>query len=282
MSTLTCEESIVLAACIILCLGGWTVPAPAQGQTIENEFLKVEVKGQVVSLTSKASGRTVVPKAIFPHKIGEAKAGVVKHPVWGNGKTLTLLHANGWKTTLALYPASPFAHVHTEVVNRAEALYEANALDYLKLHVDLGTDLEKVRVLGTGGLTPVEKSRGSYTFSAVADPATRRGVVCGWLTHEQGTGVFFPKAEGGKAAIDARVDFGQYRVKPGGSRPTEILVVGCFDDARLGLEAYADAVAKHYAIRLKPKPGVYCTWYHGGASNEKEIAQNTAFAKKHL
>ncbi len=256
--------------------------APAQGQTIENEFLKAEVKGQVVSLTSKTSGRTVVPKAAFPHEIAKAEAGTRPDPVWGAGKTLILQHANGWKTTLALYPASPFLQIHTEVVNTTRALYEVNAFDYVNLHVDPGVDLEKARVLGTGGLTPVAESKGSYTFSAVADPATRNGVVCGWLTHEQGTGIFFPKAGGGKVAIDAKVDFGQLRVKPGASRRTETLLVGYFDDARLGLEAYADAVAKQYAIRLGPAPGVYCTWYHGGASNEKEIAENTAFAEKHL
>ena len=257
-------------------------PAAAQAQTIENDVLKAEVRGQAVSLTSRASGRAVVPEIVFPHEIRKAEAGTASHPVWGAGKTLVLLHANGWKTTLALYPASPFVHVHTEVVNTTQALYEASAFDELSLRVDLGVAPETVRVLGTGGLTPVEKSAGSYTFSAVADPATRRGVVCGWLTHEQGVGVFFPKAADGTIAIDAKIDFGRLRVKPGASRPTETLLVGCFDDARLGLEAYADAVARHYAIRLKPKPGVYCTWYHGGASNEKEIAENTAFAEKHL
>ena len=33
--------------------------------------------------------------------------------------------------------------------------------------------------------------------------------------------------------------FGHYQVDPGQSRPTETLLIGYFEDARLGLEAYA-------------------------------------------
>ena len=263
----------------ILLLMGTSISA---AQTIENDLVKVERKGQVVSLTSKASGAVFVPKLTFPKKIATSEVKAGTHDVWGEGKVLELMLENGWQTTLAVYPTSPFVQVHTTVVNLGEKAVVFNQFDFLQLEVDLGVKVDTLRVLGTGGLTEVAESKGSYAFSAVADPDTRNGVVCGWLTHEQGTGIFFPTAAGGTTVIDAKVDFGQLRVGPRKSRATETLLIGYFDDARAGLESYADAIVKHYGIQLRPKPNVYCTWYHCGASDENRIAENTAFAAKHL
>ena len=39
-------------------------------------------------------------------------------------------------------------------------------------------------------------------------------------------------------------------------------MVGFFDDARVGLECFADSVAEQYDIKLKAKPSLYCTWYN--------------------
>lgn len=272
------QKKVTVASLFLMILLG---VATVQAQGIENGLLKVELKDQAISLTSTAGGKSFIPKAVFPQAITGSEVRTQNHDVWGEGKVLELVHANGWKTTLTLYPECPFVHVHTQVINGKEA-YQVNAFDFVKLDVDLGLPLDKIRVLGTAGLTTTEKIEGSYTFSAVADPETRNGVVCGWLTHEQGTGLFFPKADAGKLAIAARVEFGSYLVKPEASRATEILLLGYFDDTRLGLEAYADAVAKHYGIKLKPAPGVYCTWYHARASNAKALAANTAFVAKHL
>ena len=61
-----------------------------------------------------------------------------------------------------------------------------------------------------------------------------------------------------------------------------MLLVGFFADARLGLEAYADAAREYYDIQLPPQPSVYCTWYHAGSSDEKQIRRQTDFAAEHL
>jgi hypothetical protein len=150
------------------------------------------------------------------------------------------------------------------------------------LDMKLGLDGKKVMSYGTVGLKPVSNAAGSYAFHAFADPETRNGLVTAWLTHDVGVGVFFPHVDGADAALKAQLDFGLLRVKPGETRTTDTLLIGYFDDARLGLEGYADAVAAHYRIKLKPKPGVYCTWYHSGASNEGQIGENTEFAEKSL
>ena len=58
--------------------------------------------------------------------------------------------------------------------------------------------------------------------------------------------------------------------------------MGYFDDARLGLEAWADEVAEDYKIKLPPQPSGYCTWYHAGASNEEAMVKQTEIAAKEL
>jgi hypothetical protein len=120
---------------------------------------------------------------------------------------------------------------------------------------------------------------------AVAEPATRNGVVLGWLTEDSGSGVIFSPVKDGAVGVEARIDYGRVRIPAGTSRPLETLAIGYFDDARLGLEAWADAVAKVYAIHLPPQPAGYCTWYsqpHGGAADEKHLAELAAFAATNL
>ena len=59
-------------------------------------------------------------------------------------------------------------------------------------------------------------------------------------------------------------------------------MIGFFDDARLGLEAYASAIQTHYDIKLPKQPGVYCTWYHAAAYTEEGVAANTEFAAREI
>jgi hypothetical protein len=44
-----------------------------------------------------------------------------------------------------------------------------------------GAAPDKVKTLGTAGLQTPATNPGSYAFLAFADPATRQGVVGGWL-----------------------------------------------------------------------------------------------------
>jgi hypothetical protein len=241
--------------------------------TLENGTLAVEVKGQDISITSKTLPKVSVPKLNLAKKIVAVKTEPEK---------LILTLADGWTTTLSLEKDSPFLKVDLEIANHTREAVVYNHFDLLTLEANCGTALEKTRVLGTGGLTPLPEAKGSYTFSVIADPETRHSVVCAYLTHEQGIGIFFPQDTDGKALVNARIDFGSLRVEPGKTRGTETLLIGLFDDGRLGLESYADAVAGHYNIKLRTRPNVYCTWYHARASDEKALADNTAFAAEHL
>jgi len=258
--------------------------AQADDTAIENSALRVVVSADdgSVSIERPGAGFAFVKKGIFPQDVEKAEALEAEHAVWGKGHAIHLSHPGGWTTDIAVYPNCPFVHISRTVANETTKPYEANAFDYLDFQVDLNVEQEKLQVLGTGGLTPVSGSRGSYAFSAIADPQTRNGVVCGWMTHERGVGVFFPQDNNGATRVRAQIDFGHYQVDPGKSRPTETLLIGYFDDARLGLEAYADSIVKHYDIELAEKPGVYCTWYHAGASDENRVAENTEFAAEQL
>lgn len=255
----------------------------ASAQTIENEFLAVTSDGQALSCSSKTTGRTFLKGITFPSPIKEAGVRACDDAIWGTGRELKLVHENGWETSVRLFPAQPFLHLHTRVENAAKSALNLKRIDLAECELDLSLPADRLRTLGTPGLGGID-APGSYATLALADPESRRGIVAGWLTHDRGVGAFLPaKAKsGGSATVRARLEFGQYRVEPGKSRPTDILVLGYFEDARLGLEAYADAVAKQCGIRLRPQPSVYCTWYHAGASNEEKLAANTGFAAREL
>ena len=91
--------------------------------------------------------------------------------------------------------------------------------------------------------------------------------------------------EGKTARLTSQIDYGRLRIKTGQDAMTETFALGYFADARLGLEAYADAVASVYSIKLPRQPAGYCTWYpekHGGACDEKYLAQLWEYAAKNL
>ena len=126
---------------------------------------------------------------------------------------------------------------------------------------------------------------GSYVWMAVADPKTRAGVVGAWVTEERGSGIVFPRVGDGKITLEAQIQFGRLRLAAGASKPNEIFALGYFADTRLGLEAWADQVAKVYEIKLPSQPVGYCTWYmekNGGACDPEHLKELAEVAAKKL
>ena len=283
MSSLS-REIWRIAMSAIGCLFVLSVSVSTQGaQSIETERLSVvvDVDSQRFGVADKALGREFIKRGTFTRPFQSVQVGSIADPIWGQGHELTIAHTDGWMTLIRLYDRHPFVHIHTVASNRTKEPVTISKLKLLEFEYDLDIPFENVRTLGTGGLRGA-RAAGSYTFSAVVDPETRRGIVSGWLTHERGVGVFFPREANGRTFVATQIDFGQFRVEPGKTRSIDTMVVGYFDDARLGLEAYADAVARQYTIKLAPQPSLYCTWYHAGASNQQKIAENTRYAEKHL
>jgi len=216
---------------------------------------------------------------------GAVRVTSVSDAVFGKGQALTIDGSDGARESFQVFFRLPFVLCQSTLVNAGPEVAVLNKVPLMDTTLDLGKPLDPLMALGTGGLYPLAKNVGSYAWMAVADPASSAGVVGGWLTHERGSGVVFTKVEGGKLNIEARLEYGCLRLEPGESVASETFLLGWFADARLGLEAWADAVARHLAIKLPSPPVVYCTWYdnvHRRAGSAASTAELTAFAAKEL
>jgi hypothetical protein len=128
--------------------------------------------------------------------------------------------------------------------------------------LSLGKFSSKVVRQGSAGLGAVDGGEPSAGYLAVAEPFSRRGIVAGWLTNFRAAGAFATRTgqDGGRVLVRPIADYGRMLVRSDRQVPYDTFVVGAFDDCRLGLEAYAAAVADRFAIRLKPNRTGYCTW----------------------
>jgi hypothetical protein len=216
---------------------------------------------------------------------GGVRIGQAKDAVFGDGQEYEIETYDGGHVNVMLFPGLPFALFRGTLHNSGSEAKVMNRVPLLSIALDLGKPASELKTMGTGGLTAPEKNPGSYAWLAVADPKTGGGVVAGWITHDRASGVLFPKVEDERVTVEARGDYGQLRIKPGERAETETFAIGFFEDARLGLEAWADAVARKYAIKLPRQQSGYCTWYsdkHGGAGDEKSIVELAEFAAKNL
>ena len=225
------REIWLIAMSALGCLFVLPASVPAQGaESIETERLSVvvDVDSQRFAVADKALDRAFIKRGTFTRPFQSVQVGSIADPIWGQGHELTIAHTDGWMTLIRLYGKHPFVHIHTVASNRTKEPVTISKLKLLEFEYDLDLPCENVRTLGTGGLRGAQAA-GSYTFAAVVDPETRRGIVSGWLTHERGVGVFFPKEANGRTFVATQIDFGQFRIEPGKTRPIDTMVVGYFD-----------------------------------------------------
>ena len=254
--------------------------------TIENESLRVTYAEGTADFTvlAKPSGKTFITNGRLSGTGGKARI-VQANGRFGSGQLIRIANPNGNNESVCLVPGLPFVLFSSTLHNGGGEVIVTNHIRAVSVDLDLGKPCGSLRAFGTGGLQEIEKNTGSYAYLAIVDPATRAGVVGGWLTHDRGSGVLFSPVNGRQVRLDAQIDYGRLRIMPGKDAKTETLALGFFDDARLGLEAYAEAVAKVYSIKLPPQPAGYCTWYadkHAGACDEKHIVELAEFAAKEL
>jgi len=200
----------------------------------------------------------------------------------GAGKAIEVVYPDGSADLVTLYGGVPFVCIKSRMHNAASDKSVIGTITAARLAIDLDRAPEDLRVLGCDGLTPADSDRTSYTFLALADPTTRAGVVAGWLTHHRGSGIVSSGSEGSRVRIVGRCEYGKLLIAPHATAEGELFAVGYFDDALLGLEAYADAVARANAVKLRPVTCGYCTWYHAGALNEKSMARLAEFCRDNL
>lgn len=278
----------ICAATVLVAAGLTAVSShAAEPPSIENETLQVtfDAAKSTFSVRGKLSGKVFVLDGSLTGSGGAVKVAPAADPRLGNGQEIQISYPNGNRDSICLFPQLPFAIFRATLHNGGPQAAEVNRLPMISAPLDLGKPLAQWRAFGTGGLTTVEKNPGSYAYLAVVDPATRAGVVGGWLTHDRGSGVVFSPVAGETVRLEARIDYGRLRILPGQDAQTESFAIGWFDDARLGLEAYADAIAQVYSIKLPPQPAGYCTWYadqHGRACDEQHLAELARFAAAEL
>jgi hypothetical protein len=255
----------------------------ARADTIRSDQISVTVDGGRYAIQAQGQATPFAEGAL--HYDGAMKIASVKDDDFGEGRSIIVTAASGASESFQVFPGLPFVLHQLVFANSGTEAIVLNKTPSIDAALNLGQPLGQLVALGTGGLKPLAKNGGSYAWMAVADPVSGNGVVGGWLTHERGSGVVFIKTDGDTANLEARLEYGRLRVEPGKSVASETFMIGWFADARLGLEAWADAVAKRLSIKLPPMPIVYCTWYdnvHGGSSNAKALAELGAFAAKTL
>ena len=282
----------IILGCVVLA-AGFDCVAQTELKSdlkIENEILiaKWSTASGKLSLTAKSSGRDFLKDIKLGDDNASAKVTVVTDKIFGQGQAIEV-SLNGNRAAVLLFAKLPFAIFRSTLAIPTSATawngaYARNVQTASGL-VDLGKPAAQLKTFGTGGLLAPEKNPGSYLWLAVVEPQSRNGVVFGWLTEDRGSGVLFSKVAGDAVRVDTRIDYGRLQILPGQSAELETLAVGYFDDSRIGLENYADAIAKVYDIHLPPPPIGYCTWYsqpHGGAADEAHLAELATFTSKEL
>lgn len=282
---MTKRNALGMVVGVVLCLS--TIVVQAQDVVIENSILAVKwtAASQRLSITAKPRGITFVEDGVLSHEGGNAKKVTINHPTFGTGETIEVTYFGGNRDQVMLFPNLPFALLKTTLANDKTESQITRQLKTSALSLKLGKPASQLKSLGTGGLQDPAKDSGSYVWMTVAVPETRNGVVFGWLTHERGSGVLLPKVDGDTVRVESQLDYGRLRLAPGKTEELETLAIGYFEDVRLGMETWADTVAKVYNIKLRPQPSGYCTWYsspHGGASDEQHLAELAGFAATNL
>ena len=257
-----------------------------QAQGIENDFLSLEFNKNRISVKSKQFDDVIIKEIVVEGNAVNYEKTKSFDSIWGTAQELNIKYDNGRMLTFRLFPSNPFLFVNTTIKNEGKIDLVLKQMTFANVHLVMN-NLSSLNTLGTGGMKPLSNAMGSYTYSLVADPLSRKSVLVSWLTQLQGLGYMTPQQRGVECNIETGLEFGNYVVKPGQERSTDILLIGVFADGREGLELYADYLAKSYQIRLPEKPNVYCTWYHrdvtgSGASTEKALKENAQFVAKHL
>ena len=255
--------------------------------TIENEryTVNIEATDGTFTIATKPSGKIVLPAGKLSGTAGTAKSVELDDKNFGKGKGVEVTYADGNRELVALYPNLPFVTFRSTLRNSGTEPVVHKHVATVSAAVDLGKSMESIQTLGTGGLFAPDKNPGSYAFLSIVDPETRTGVVGGWLSHDRGSGVVFSPIESGAARMQAQIDYGCLRIKPGEEAVAETFAIGYFEDARLGLEAYADAIGKIYAVKLLPQTAGLCTWYmdrHAAACDEVNLKELNAACAKEL
>lgn len=237
------------------------------------------------SILHKPSGRLFAKHGKFENSGGKAGVIAITDKTFGQAQAIEITTPEGHHNRITLCSGLPFVLFSGSLHNGASEAQVHNKVRAFSAAVETGASMSEVKTLGTGGLLAPQANPGSYAFLTIANPATRSGTVGGWITHDRGSGVVFSPVKDGVVRMQAQIDYGRLRIKPGTDADTETFALGWFDDARFGMEAYADAIAKVYSVKLPRQQAGFCTWYmekYSGACDEVHLPEVSAVAAKEL
>lgn len=203
----------------------------------------------------------------------------------GAGRAIQIKFPSGYTYNLSLYGNMPFVFIKSNIHNSTNQTMNIIKMTAVSLDANLDKEVKDIRILGCDGLTSAEQDRISYTFLSMVEPESCSGIVAGWLTNDKASGIVLSKSKESSVLIEGRSEYGNLLIEPDKNADGETFAVGYFDDALVGLEEYAGAIAKHYKIKLPEIPSGYCTWYsqpYGGASDEIHMAELVDFCSKEL
>jgi Alpha galactosidase C-terminal beta sandwich domain len=274
---------------MVLCLGLLLISCDhtkKQENIVSNDILSLAYDTATNNMQLKTRLNDKVILKIFPVETYDSfHKEDVTDSVFGEGSSLYVSSEQGGSTVFTLYQSQPFVFINQIVKNNSGEVIDINRLNSLSFSIDMGKKVSDLKTLGTGGLLDPDKNPGSYVFLTTVDPETRNGIVSGWLSSEKGCGVFFSDINDSLVTIDTRVDYGHFLLPSGKSEATETLVIGYFDDARLGAEQFAENLAKYNNIVLPDRTAAYCSWYddkHGGAGSEASTIELADYISANL
>ncbi len=251
---------------------------------IENATYELSLSETTSSFTLKRKGMKAgaTQKGALSQEIVSVKKYSLDESQFGSGWVLECTGKDGSSTRLALYDSVPFLVLQQSIHNKTSKQISIDEAPLVSLDIDLDRPNSELVTRGTDGLQKLDKDYASYVFGAIADPDTGGGVVSAWVSSDRGSGIVNIGQEQGTARLKSFVTYGDLRLDPGQTEKGEVLMVGFFDDIRVGLEQFSHQVKDYYDIKLRELPTVYCTWYHANDSSAERIAENADFVEKNL
>ena len=264
---------------LLLSLACCSTPTLAETLTLQSGPLTVQCNPDTQELSFSRNGKIFAEHVKPWDGLGDmptARKVPVHGDPLGNAQGIDL-EGTGGTQHIWLVDGSPFVFSRIDVHPTGNAV---TLKDITPFTFNLATASKNTRLFSPEGITKPSPNATAYFFLAAVNPDSRAGVVSGWITQEFGSGLVDSKSAANALTIAPRAEYGKHKVESGATFQSETAAVGDFDDARLGLEALADADAKENNIHIRPVMSGYCTWYHAHASNETSLKLLADFAKK--
>jgi hypothetical protein len=260
------------------------VETPAKPLMLENKQIAVTFDRQTRKLIVRSkTGREAESVELCRHIVhgGGLAMELIEHRDALGPVQAIELRSEGGSQRFWLRDEMPFVFTSAKLLQSGAT--DGDLRSIVPLSMKLSASAEGVRLLGSDGPGKADKGKTSYVFIAAADRDSNSGCVAGWVTHDRASGIVDARTEDGKLLMTARSEYGRSPLSLSDSADGETFAFGFFDDARLGLEQFADATAKFNHITLPPPPCGYSTWYHARALDQERMAKLAAFVKeKHL